>query len=194
MMRPPALRPLAAVLLAWIAFGTAAYAQTQTAEALLIERFYRLLLESPAPGLPDEARMQALSTLISPALAERLSQAEKSQTLCVASAQTDEKPLMLEHDLFLGSADTPTEIAYGPFKRSLHSRSQNVRLIAIDHRFSVGDPRRVVTWTSEVILRRAGADWRIDDVRFSQGPSLRAELLEYITMARRSCRPARRTR
>ena len=165
-------------------------AQAHDAEAALVESFYRYLLESPASGLPDAARLESLRAFISPALAERFALAEQAQARCIAAARDGDKPLMLEHDLLLGTSDAAHEIAYGARKRSLHQQTQAVRLVGIDTRFGIADPRRVVIWSSEVVLRRARHVWRIDDIRFSQGPTLRAELLEYITVARRSCRPA----
>jgi hypothetical protein len=157
-----------------------------------VRAFYAWVLAHPSISLPSARQRAQLAKMLAPELVQLLKEASDMEARCVKVAPKDEKPLILEGNLFVGNLEGATEVAY----RLPDSKDTVVRvdadLIYVDSRFPKGHKYRAVAWKDRVELRQAGARWLVQDVKFQNDGSLAGGLKEYLADGARTCvRPVR---
>lgn len=147
----------------------------QTAEA-----FYRWNLQHAGAGLMADADMAPVRPLLSAGLYEKLQAAKAKQDECLAAGSGDEKPPLLEGDLFVNSLEGATRL--DGLKESVDGDKAAVAvgLSHVDGRFPAGHRFHTVSWTDTMQLERLRGEWRIADFRFGDGRTLVAVLDDYI--------------
>ena len=181
--------------IAWIGFALLLAAPARAeGEALenAVRGFYSWVLAHPSISLPSARQRVQLAKILSPELIQLLKEASDMEARCVKAAPKDEKPLILEGNLFVGNLEGATEVAY----RLPASANAVVRvdadLIYVDTRFPKGHKFRAVAWKDRLELHQAGARWLVQDIKFQNDRSLAGGLKEYLADGAHSCAtPAR---
>jgi hypothetical protein len=168
-------------------FATRALADTASPDASL-HTFYAWVLAHPSRGLPSAKERTELAKTLSPELIKLLKAASEMEAKCVRAAPKDEKPLIVEGDLFVGNYEGATEIAYGEPRREGDRVVVESDLMNVDKRFPKAHKNRAIAWKDTVELRQLDGRWYVDEVRFAENRSLVGNLKEYIDDAGRSCR------
>lgn len=149
--------------------------------------YYQLVLGAASFGLPEPALRKKLEGVLSRDLLTLLDQAARMEQQCIRAAAKDEKPLVLEGDLFVGNYEGATEVAYGQKREMGHEASVEVDLVYLDTRFPRAHPHRALVWRDRLRLGRQEGQWRVVDVDFAEQNSLRKALLSYLEEGRRGC-------
>jgi len=168
-------------------FATQALADTPSPDASL-HAFYAWVLGHPSRGLPSAKERAELAKTLSPDVIKLLKAASEMEAKCVRVAPKNEKPLIVEGDLFVGNYEGATEIAYGEPRRVGDRVVVESDLMNVDKRFPKAHKNRAIAWKDSVELRQVDSRWYVDDVRFAENRSLVGNLKEYIDDAGRSCR------
>jgi hypothetical protein len=160
-----------------------------TSSSHALENFYRWVLAHPASSVPTNKERGQLSAFLSPHLIALLKDAADAQARCVKTARKDEKPLILEGDLFVGYEGGASEVAYGATSPvDGGTVNTTMHLFAIDKRFAKGTMYRTVTWVDKVQLRQeSDGIWRVQDILFEHNRSLVNGLQAYLAEAAESC-------
>lgn len=143
-------------------------------------RFYAWVLEHPGSGIPDAAARVTLQPMLTPELAALIERAQQAAADAASWAAPDEKPRMIEGDLFVDSVEGAHEVALSNAVIDKDTATVTATLIYIDARFAKASRERVVVWNDTLELHRDGPTWRIADVRYrgegarTLGASLRA--------------------
>lgn len=166
---------------------TAAAADAETAA----RNFYAWVLSHPSAGIPGAEELEQLRPLLSAELVTRLQTAAMAQGDCERSVAADEKPLMLEGDLFVGSYEGASEVALGSVSVDDERADVSATLIYLDPRFALAHPHRAVVWQDRLQLARESGSWRVADVHPGTGDNLRATLESFIEQSGRECRSER---
>ncbi len=169
-------------------------AQTTAAPAdaeAVARGFYAWVLSHPSAGIPGAEELEQLRPMLSAALITRLQAADAAQHKCTRSTAADEKPLMLEGDLFVGSYEGASEVALGTVNVMGEQAEASATLVYLDKRFALAHPHRAVVWQDRLQLIREGGSWRVADVHPGTGDNLRATLESFIEHADRECRSER---
>ncbi|MGZ5196006.1 MAG: hypothetical protein ACXWJM_16010 [Ramlibacter sp.] len=175
----------AMLLAAALGFG-AAVAHAQTANDTT-HAFYAWVLAHPWRAIPSPKERAELSKLLSPELSRLLQSAADMEARCVKAAPKDEKPWIIEGDLFVGNLEGATEVAYGDSRPEGDAVVADVDLMYVDRRFPKAHKHRTVAWKDSLELRQADGRWRVSDVRFAGGRSLQQELRSYLDEGARTC-------
>jgi hypothetical protein len=175
----------AVLLAAVLGFGMT-IAQAQTAEDTT-HAFYAWVLAHPWRAIPSPKERAQLSKLLSPELSRSLQLAADMEARCVKAAPKDEKPWIVEGDLFVGNLEGASEVAYGESHPEGDAVVVDMDLMYVDRRFPKAHKHRTVAWKDRLELRKADGHWRVSDVRFAGGRSLQQELQSYLDEGARSC-------
>jgi hypothetical protein len=149
--------------------------------------FYAWVLAHPWRAIPSPKERAQLSELLSPELSRSLRLAADMEARCVKAAPKGEKPWIVEGDLFVGNLEGASEVAYGEAHPEGDAVVVDMDLMYVDRRFPKAHKHRTVAWKDRLELRNADGHWRVSDVRFSGGRSLRQELQSYLDEGARSC-------
>lgn len=140
-------------------------------------------------ALPQSKDLLLLQNYLSKDLLRLFQEALQAETVCIAAAAADEKPTMIEGDLFSGNVEGFSELAYG--KVSIAANHANVALsfMNTDTRFPHAHHFRNFAWPAQAMLvkdKNSGA-WLVDDIRFFAPRGLRRDLHDYLQAAKRYC-------
>jgi hypothetical protein len=132
--------------------------------------FYRAYLRLNVRGLPDSRQLTSLSPFLSSELVHLFKEAGREQAKYIRE-HPGEKPPWVEGDLFSSSFEGATSFRIGPAKVdggrarvSIHLASRGVR----------GD----ADWTDTLVLTRTKQGWRVWNILYNGGESLRSSLSE----------------
>ena len=178
-------------LMLFALLAACAQARAQSSEDVL-HVFYSWVLSHPSRGLPSAGERTELAKVLSPALIESLRVASEIEAKCIEAAPKDDKPYIVEGDLFVGNYEGATEVAYGKPRLDGDRAIIESDLVHVDNRFPKAHKHRVVAWRDGVELRRVDGRWRVEDVRFSAERSLLATLKSYAAEGKRMCDKPRR--
>ena len=129
---------------------------------LVVKEFYAACFEARPSGLPTEAELKILSPFFSPELAALFVKARKYQAGHIR-AYPDDKPPLMEGDLFSSLFEGPTGFEVGPSeKMDQRHRRVYVRFSHVDPK----DPEDVFRWKDAVIVKRQGNGFVIEDFEF----------------------------
>ena len=182
------MKGIATLLAAVLCIGGAPTANAQTAEETA-HAFYSWVLAHPWRAIPAPKERAQLSKLLSPELSRLLQAAADMEARCVKAAPKDEKPWIIEGDLFVGNLEGASEVAYGESHPEGDAVVVDVDLMYIDRRFPKAHKHRTVAWKDALELRQDSGHWRVADVRFAGGRSLQRQLQSYLVDGTRSCAP-----
>lgn len=149
--------------------------------------FYRWALAHPSGALPSAKQRGQLARILSPQLIQLLKDASATQARCVKAAPKDEKPLIIEGDLFVGNYEGASEVAYGSIYQKEGTATVEANLVYVDRRFPKAHKHRTVAWKDSLELRLHGDAWLVSDIRYEQGGSLTGTLKDYLLEGSRSC-------
>ena len=149
--------------------------------------FYAWVLAHPSRALPLAKERAQLARILSPQLIQLLKEASDTEARCVKAAPKDEKPNIIEGDLFVGNYEGATEVAYGKAQRNGDIVLIETDLLYVDRRFPRAHKHRAVAWKDRLELRLAGDRWLVHDVTFQRDKSLVVALKEYIADGSQSC-------
>jgi hypothetical protein len=141
--------------------------------------FYRWNLQHAGAGPMSAADLAPVKPLLSDSLYGKLLATEAKQDECVAATTGDEKPQLLEGDLFVNSVEGATRL--DGLKENLDGDKAVVEasLSYVDARFPSGHRYNTISWTDAMQLQQIDGQWRIVDIRFEDGQSLVAVLDDY---------------
>ena len=131
-----------------------------------VRRFYGWVLAHPGVGISDRETRAKLVPMLTPELASLIESAQQASADAAAWAAPDEKPRMIEGDLFVDSVEGAHEVALAKAVVDGDNATVVATLIYIDPRFGKATRERVVVWNDTLELRRVGPTWRIADVRY----------------------------
>jgi hypothetical protein len=140
-------------------------------------------------AMPAARERAQLARLLSPKLAQLLDDAAATEARCVKAAARDEKPDILEGDLFVGNYEGASEVAYGEAARDGDAVSVQANLMYIDRRYPKAHPLRAVAWRDRLELAPGDGRWLIEDIKFPDNRSFAAGLAEYVANGRSNCNP-----
>lgn len=153
--------------------------------------FYAWVLANPSAGVPAPEQLAELQPLLSPPLHAALQAAASAQAECERSAEADEKPLMLEGDLFVGSYEGATEVVIETVRVDGERAEIFATLVYLDLRFPAAHPYRAFLWRDRLQLARADGSWRVADVYPHTGQNLVAALQSFLEQSRLHCHGSR---
>lgn len=153
-----------------------------------LHAFYGWVLDHPSYGVPDAEERAKLAPLLSAQLVDLLAQAAETDARCVKTAQEGDKPDVYEGDLFVGIYEGATDVAFHKVTRKGDVATADIDLINIDARFPKADSNRAYVWKNTIELRKTGAGWLVQNVRFDRKTSLVSVLRDHIAQGARSCR------
>ena len=136
-------------------------AEAPESPELLVKRFYATYFETRPSGLPTEAQLKILSPYFGPELAALFVKARKYQADYI-KRYPDDKPPLIEGDLFSSLFEGPTGFEVGPVERIDQRYKVTVRFSRVDPR----DPKNVFRWKDSVIVERQGVRFVIENVEF----------------------------
>lgn len=155
------------------------------------EAFYAWVLAHPSAALPSAVERAQLVRILAPATIQLLERAAAMESLCVKSATADDKPFIVEGDLFVGNYEGASEVAYGDASRTVTSENAQVMftsdLLYIDTRFAKAHRHRTVAWRDRLDVRLLNGHWQVHDVQFSENHSLRGNVQAYVEEATKLC-------
>lgn len=154
-----------------------------------LEQLFSRLHTANFSGLPDTGQLNLLAPLLEADLVAMLERARQVEQACARSTPEGDKPHMIEGDLFSGSQESYTEVAYGQLTAQGRNRKLALSFIYTDTRFPPAHHFRNVVWPGVALLRpdKAGSAWLLHDLKFAQGRGLRRDLLEFMAAAKRFC-------
>ncbi|MES2889168.1 MAG: hypothetical protein V4739_14320 [Pseudomonadota bacterium] len=174
-----------AIGVAWPARAVEPMAGGELTDAL--RRFYGWVLAHPGKGLPTVRQRAQLATLVTPSLSQLLKQAADTEARCIRQAERDEKPLLMEGDLFVSHHEGATEVDHGPVVQVDENHAlAEMYLVSLDPRFPKAHPYRMTSWSDTVELQREGGRWRVHNLRL-EGQTLSASLRDYINAGEQIC-------
>jgi len=141
-----------------------------------VRDFYRWEMRD---GGHSEASLEPVRALLSRKLHSALVAVSRQESACARAAPPDMKPYIIDGDPWYYYAQDGA--------KELVSTSANVstQAASVDARLRYDD----LAWTDTVILAKESGRWVIADIRFEQGGSLTASLLQYAQAAATECRP-----
>lgn len=154
-----------------------------------LEQLFSRLQAANFSGIPDSEQLKLLAPLLEADLVAMLERARQVEQACARSTPEGDKPHMIEGDLFSGSQESYTEVAYGQLTAQGRNRKLALSFIYTDTRFPPAHHFRNVVWPGVALLRpdKAGSAWLLHDLKFAQGRGLRRDLLEFMAAAKRFC-------
>jgi len=152
-----------------------------------VRAFYTWVIAHPSSALPAPRTRAPLMPLLSPELARWISEAMATEARCVKAAPKNEKPLIVEGDIFVGNYEGASEVAYGALRRDGEVAEIEADLMYVDRRHAKAHRHRAVAWKDTLDLRLVGERWLVQNVRYAQGNSLSANLQAYIAEGARVC-------
>lgn len=131
-------------------------------QAEVIDAFYRIHLQTAAPGLPTPDELKQLQPLLSPALSSLLMRAEAAQERQRAQAGTGAQVApLVEGDLFTSLYEGATGFSVA----SCDTDEDGTRAACqVDLRHDKDGADE--SWHDKVLLVRQDRQWRIDDIEF----------------------------
>ena len=133
-------------------------AEALRAATVLATDFYEMRLRLGKHGLPDAGEMKAYRAFLCPALADAMDAARARQQAYIA-AHPDDKPPLVDVDLFSSLFEGPDAVSPGPAA----VEGEGAR-VSLSMRAGEGDegPR----WRDDVLLQRQDGIWCIADVEY----------------------------
>jgi len=138
---------------------------------------YRWALAHPGAGLSTKDQRRDLEMFLTSELIAQLDRAESAAAAYAAQAAADEKPRMLEGDLWVDAVEGAHEVALAEPTVDGDRARIEVTAIHIDERYSKAHRHRVIVWTDTVELQRVGFRWFVSDVRYRGDPARRLSTL-----------------
>lgn len=138
---------------------------------------YRWALAHPGGGLATKAERRDLEMFLTPELIAQLDRAEAAAVVYAAQAAADEKPRMLDGDLWVDAVEGAHEVALAEPTIDGDRARIEVTVIHIDERYSTAHRNRTIVWTDVVELQRVGFRWFVSDVRYRSDPARRLSTL-----------------
>ena len=135
--------------------------ETPESPESLVRGFYAAYFETRPTGLPTEAELKILSPYFSSELTALFVRARKVQAE-YRKRHPDDKPPLIEGDLFSSLFEGPTGFEVGPTERIDQRYKVYVRFSRVDPR----DAQDVFRWEDAVIVRRQGNRFVIEDFEF----------------------------
>ena len=160
--------------------GGAAAAEPEHPAETTARALYAWAIAHPGSGLPDAARQTELAALLTPDLLAQVTQARSSEERCATFTPEGEKPPLYEADLFVDTYEGAQEVALVKSTLADDTASIDARLFSVMDHFPVAHRFRVVTWQDTLTLRLADAAWRVDDIAFASGDTLRERITSYV--------------
>jgi len=127
----------------------------------LVKRFYAAYFDTRPSGLPTEAELKILSPYFTSQLTALFVSARKYQA-DYRKQHPDDKPPLIEGDLFSSLFEGPTGFEVGPVEEMDQRSKVIVRFSYVDPR----TPKDVFRWKDAVIVRRQGNRLVIEDIEF----------------------------
>ncbi len=153
-----------------------------------VQAFYAWVLDHPSLGIPNAEDRAKLAPLLAPQLVQLLEQASATEAQCLKTVQDGDKPDVYEGDLFAGTYEGATDVAFHKAVGKGGLATADIDLIYIDARFPRADQNRAYVWKNTIELRKAGDRWWVQNIRFSRKETLVSVLRDYIAQGARSCR------
>lgn len=150
--------------------------------------FYNWVLTHPAAGVPTGSQFVELSKLLTPQLANQLSETARMETRCERAAQPGDKPEVLEGDIFVGNYEGATDVAYRKTVLKGGVATAEVGLVYMDPQFPKAHKFRALVWHDRVELRKISGQWRISDIKFERGGTLVSGLRGYLKDGAIACK------
>jgi hypothetical protein len=141
-------------------------------------QYYAWVLSRQPTSLPfADGDLKKLRHILSPRFIRLAAQASTLHNLCVATTATDVKPLILEHDLFLGSDGDATRFAYAKWEQK-----ENLAMVGVDltRIYKWNKKTHTEKWRDTLILERVSGRWQVRDVLFNESSSSTAMLERYL--------------
>lgn len=152
-----------------------------------VQAFYGTVLDNTTGGLPSDNILAQLDTIITPELIAVLKSAATTQAACIKAALPDEKPLLIEGDVFTGNYEGAVEVAYGELAVTDSSAHLVNTLLYTDSHFAKAHKFRAVTWQDTLELSLVDGRWLVADIVLSGKRSLLADLEAYIAEGKTEC-------
>lgn len=127
---------------------------------------YRWALAHPGAGLATKAERRDLEMFLTPDLIAQLDRAEAASAVYAAQAAVDEKPRMLDGDLWVDAVEGVHEVALAEPTIDGDRARIEVTVIHIDERYSKAHRNRAIVWIDGVELQRVDARWFVSDVLY----------------------------
>lgn len=143
------------------------------------KQFYLWNLRHPTSGLPSAQEQAQLKPWLSPELSQLLQQALNAEIRCSEATPPDIKPPLAEGNFFMNNNEGATVL----HQLKVVSQSSQTHLQAdlgyVDQRFPPGHRYHAYRWSDRLILTPVSGQWRIQDIRFTDRPSLVTMLKDY---------------
>lgn len=141
---------------------------------------YAWVIAHAGQGLPDAARQAELRALLTPGLLDRVSEGRATEERCAKFTPEGEKPPLYEADVFVDLYEGAQEVALVKSTIDAQSAEFDARLFRVSDNFPVAHRFRLVTWQDTLKLRNTEDGWRVDDIAFDGGDTLRQRVGGFI--------------
>ena len=160
--------------------GTASAADAEHPAEIAARATYAWVIRHAGLGLPDAGKQAELATLLTPELLDLISQGRATEERCAKFTPEGDKPPLYEADVFVDTYEGAQEVALVKSTIDADRASFDARLFTVSANFPVAHRFRVVTWQDTLKLRNTSEGWRVDDVAFDSGDTLRQRVGNFI--------------
>lgn len=134
-------------------------AEARRAATTLATDFYEMRLRLGKTGLPDESEMKAYRAFLCPDLAHMMDAARERQKAWIAANPPDEKPPLVDGDLF-------SSLFEGPDAVSAAGTSVDGEGARVSLSMRAGEGENAVRWKDDLLLARQDGSWCVADLEY----------------------------
>jgi hypothetical protein len=129
-------------------------------------------IDVASDGTQTEEQLRPVRELLSDELHALLLAVERRENECIAVAPADEKPVMLDGNIFHRYVEGAS--ALDGVQASVKGGEARVQLQLryVDANAAADSPHRVIEWQETLLLRHQQRQWRIVDIEFEPGLTL----------------------
>lgn len=160
--------------------GLAVAAEKEHPAEIAARATYAWVIGHAGIGLPDADTRIGLETLLTPELLALLASGRDTEQRCAKFTPEGDKPPLYEADVFVDTYEGAQEVALVQSTIDADTASIVARLFTVDENFPPAHRFRVITWQDTLQLRRSDAGWRVDDIAFQRGDTLRQRVGNFI--------------
>lgn len=143
-----------------------------------LREFYGSPIALGPGGMPAPAELDEIAPFLSTELVGLISDARAKEVRCAKVLPSNIKPPMWEGGVFSGMTEGATRLVSVAPNPSKRGRVLSATLELVDARFPVGHEYRRHTWRVDAAMIQVAGRWRIDDLVYDDGSSLRAYLVK----------------
>lgn len=171
---------VSAAMAALLCGGAAFAADAEHPAEVAARATYAWVIAHAGLGLPDTGKQAELTALLTPELLDLISEGHATEQRCATFTPEGDKPPLYEADVFVDNYEGAQEVALVKSTIDADRAAFDARLFSVSANFPIAHRFRVVTWQDTLKLRNTADGWRVDDIAFDGGDTLRQRVTGFI--------------